>query len=745
MSTIDPTTIDPTKPTTGEALTADVRANEQATRDNFEAAKADIEALETGKEDAGTSAADVAAHDASAAAHGGVEANFGAHDGAGGSAHALAVAAGAAGFMAGADKTRLDSAHMGENHTGDVASAALVTTIQPSVVSNTKLAGAPANTLKARPVTAGNPTDLDIESLADGGVPAPTDVVLGKKAGGDLVKIFGANLGGGGGGGIEEAPIDGTPYARENGGWTGTINNVVEDASPALGGNLLTEGSAVVLRKADTTEEGRLVGLNGATPGSALAYTTDGGAHSTKDGAVVVEPGEVRIDGVAAEVSSLAHAEPGGRAVYVTQGGVLYGVQPPDDEWLESAESATVAALPNVGTWVDTGLIVTVPQDVDPADIIELSAEVHVVNTANQDGSVSLGFGVGANVPTAPLDADLIPGRFQGYLTAYVRTAGFTLATGQNLRVWAQIESGNSSTSISGVVNAHRMSASVGVVAGGGGEVNTSSTPAVVGANEADINMTKAGDDLPKRKLVGGSGVTLTQGADAITIAATGGGGSGDMVAPGSMGDGLLYASTNDGTGEQTAATTITASAVAQTNLANQFQQPQEFEDNGSFGGIYLTNTAVKRFAILRPNVAAYVDIAPTGGTPIPTADTGIRIHDDGRADALGTLQEKGNNVLDVGGGETLAATGGFDGTHNPISATFTPGPSTQGHYVKFTTNQIVNVPSATSSTLGSVANGVTLDLTAYGTNIKGAQASSGVSILQLVRIDGDSVAIWSD
>jgi len=47
MSTIDPNTIDPTKPAEGFPLTANVRANEQATQDNFAAAKADIEALET--------------------------------------------------------------------------------------------------------------------------------------------------------------------------------------------------------------------------------------------------------------------------------------------------------------------------------------------------------------------------------------------------------------------------------------------------------------------------------------------------------------------------------------------------------------------------------------------------------------------------------------------------------------------------------------------------------------------------
>lgn len=46
MSTINPDAIDVTKPTTGAAFTTDVRANEQATKDQFQNAKNDIEAHE---------------------------------------------------------------------------------------------------------------------------------------------------------------------------------------------------------------------------------------------------------------------------------------------------------------------------------------------------------------------------------------------------------------------------------------------------------------------------------------------------------------------------------------------------------------------------------------------------------------------------------------------------------------------------------------------------------------------------
>ena len=53
----------------------------------------------------------------------------------------------------------------------------------------------------------------------------------------------------------------------------------------------------------------------------------------------------------------------------------------------------------------------------------------------------------------------------------------------------------------------------------GGGQANESTTPATVGANEADINMPKIGVDLQKRKLVGGTNILLTENTDSIVFA----------------------------------------------------------------------------------------------------------------------------------------------------------------------------------------------------------------------------------
>ena len=62
-----------------------------------------------------------------------------------------------------ADGAKLDTAHQGENHTGDVTSAGLVTTIATDAVNNTKLANVPTATFKGRTTAGtGDPEDLTV-------------------------------------------------------------------------------------------------------------------------------------------------------------------------------------------------------------------------------------------------------------------------------------------------------------------------------------------------------------------------------------------------------------------------------------------------------------------------------------------------------------------------------------------------------------------------------------------------------
>lgn len=90
------------------------------------------------------------------------------HVGGGGAAHANVVAAGAAGFMTGADKTKLDGVATGANlyvhpnHSGDVTSVADgAQTIAANAVTNAKLADMATQTIKGRTTAAtGDPEDL---------------------------------------------------------------------------------------------------------------------------------------------------------------------------------------------------------------------------------------------------------------------------------------------------------------------------------------------------------------------------------------------------------------------------------------------------------------------------------------------------------------------------------------------------------------------------------------------------------
>lgn len=95
------------------------------------------------------------------------------HVGSGGAAHANAVAAGAAGFMSGSDKTKLDGVAAGANnyvhpnHSGDVTSAGDgAQTIAANAVTNAKAADMATKTYKGRTSAAtGDPEDVPVATV----------------------------------------------------------------------------------------------------------------------------------------------------------------------------------------------------------------------------------------------------------------------------------------------------------------------------------------------------------------------------------------------------------------------------------------------------------------------------------------------------------------------------------------------------------------------------------------------------
>lgn len=114
------------------------------------------------------------------------------HVGDGGAAHANVIAAGAAGFMTGADKSKLDGVAAGANlyvhpnHTGDVTSTGDgAQVIAANAVTNAKLADMATQTIKGRTTAGtGDPEDLTaaqvrtIINVSDGATANSTDAFL---------------------------------------------------------------------------------------------------------------------------------------------------------------------------------------------------------------------------------------------------------------------------------------------------------------------------------------------------------------------------------------------------------------------------------------------------------------------------------------------------------------------------------------------------------------------------------------
>ena len=256
-----------------------------------------VDAGQVGAEPVGT----VNTHNLSGAAHGGVEAAFTAHDGATGTAHGAATAI-VNGFMPSTDKVKLDGVDPGANnyshpnHTGDVTSAGDgAQTIAANAVDNTKLDDVAANTIKGRATTTGDPTDIDIEALQDGGTPAAADVVLGKKTGGDLVKFLGSELGGGPGASTFAALTD-TPasYTGESG-KLAAVNSAedgLEYIDPPAGIGDVTSALSTVngeVQVGDTTAKGiKGAGFQGADVATMTPIVPDGNLVAS-DGAQNLE------------------------------------------------------------------------------------------------------------------------------------------------------------------------------------------------------------------------------------------------------------------------------------------------------------------------------------------------------------------------------------------------------------------------------------------------------------------------
>ena len=591
-STINPSTLDPTKPTTGEALTADVRANETATQNNFAAAVVDIEALQAGqagKEDAGVAAGLVDDHDASAAAHGAVEQGLADH--------------------------KISADHDGRYYT---------------------------------------------ETEAD---------------------------------------------ARY-------LQNVADDATPVLGGDLRTAENPIVVTLADDTEVGQ-IGAITSDGGIYFARSLSGVPYDGTDGGIAALPGSLEIHGSAAVVAVLQHAEPAGRQVYVAQNGGLYSVEPPPPGWSDSSSDAAAYAMATLGLWVRiAGLTTTAAEAVSFGDRVDIAASLYVLNDSVRDGAINIGWGVNGAIPTGAGNSYTISAGFDARVPVSLTSVALTLAPGDEIDVWAQ-RSSQSNPAFSPVADgstaggAHESYLSVPGESGGYASPTTTQGDMIVRGVSVDERLAKGSDDQIMTMVAGSPAWAASQSGGVTT-----------------------YLGLND-----TPATFSGAGKVAMTSSANNALV------NATIIGGDNINVTAGDFDLTVAYSGPLGDmLAPAGGVlsgnlyeadvggGAQTKDSGVKVVD------LMTATDTSDLTTGYTDGGALVASG---------SGTWEPDFSVRGRvFITGTSALTVTEPATDGEMTVYVANGATVALVA-GWLFAGTQASGQTAIATVARIGGESFWLW--
>ena len=266
------------------------------------------------------------------------------------------------------------------------------------------------------------------------------------------------------------------------------LQEVLDDPSPQLGGDLDTNGSNIVLARDDTSVRGLVVAAE-AVDGAALIYTQDPLVIDLNDGSAVVKPGRITLNGTSIDVSGLKHTVDGGRQVYVAEDGTLYGVDPPPTGWFvddSDTGNYNLGAGDSTGPWVEiAGISLILPEDVAQDQVLTVSANLWVVlgddgdvsSPMDKASSVNFGFGIdGATPGTVRHSAALSP-YFNGPVVfSFQFAAAAAYTAGQEISLFAQRGPGDDSDcnpfvqySSPGGVVPHTATLSTPGAGGGGG------------------------------------------------------------------------------------------------------------------------------------------------------------------------------------------------------------------------------------------------------------------------------------
>lgn len=242
----------------------------------------------------------------------------------------------------------------------------------------------------------------------------------------------------------------------------GALENIIDDLTPQLGGDLESKGKNIVLTQADDT----ILGVVAEKDNGFAISNSETAAIDSAKGGVNIQPEGVEFTGSIPKFSPLAGNEI--RQVFCSPNGTIYPVAAPSVDWEENDTDNTVVTFPALTTWVEIpGLTIALPEDVSLGNRLNIAVNLFCTNAGtNQQGTIGISFGInGAQPIGAPVASVTLVGGINTSVPVDLSLEDHGgLLTADTITVWVQRESEAHpafNPGIDGNVTAHTLAVSV--------------------------------------------------------------------------------------------------------------------------------------------------------------------------------------------------------------------------------------------------------------------------------------------